>query len=48
MLGWKHKEREAKQKGGISECVENQPLLSFFFQVPTLSVQVAWGEREEN
>jgi len=38
---------KVKRGGGISECVENQPLL-FFFQVPALSIQVARGEREEN
>ena len=45
---WKHKERGKVKEGGISECVKEQPLLLFFLQVPALSVQVAWGVREEN
>ena len=45
----RERERERKSKGGgesVTEglCVEEQPLLFFFFQVLALSVQVA-GER---
>jgi len=40
------RERQSKG-GGISECVENQPLISFFSS-PSVISQVAGGEREEN
>jgi len=47
MLGGSTK-REMKSKRGESVNVLRNNPCSFFFQVPALSVQVAWGEREEN